>query len=219
MPNSNVRCPSGLDVLIERFDSIFRIDIESSNATNYLEDYPRAPERKRWISESEKCNVVALMRVNHAGEVSAQGLYLGQALFARDHTTFAFMKEAASEERRHLVWCSRRLEELSGSISLFTQFWFFGSFFMGALISLVGDQKNLGFVEETEKQVSRHLEAHLSRTPLDDHRTRQILQQMREDELEHGSRAQSLGALEPPYFVKQMMGAAALVMKEVASKL
>src|SRR5947207_13098219 len=53
-----------------------------------------------------------LMRVNHAGEVCAQALYSGQALFARDPHVRAALKGAAAEERDHLAWCRSRLKDL-----------------------------------------------------------------------------------------------------------
>src|SRR6185436_11169520 len=50
-----------------------------------------------------------LMRVNHTGEVCAQALYSGQALFARDPAVRDALRQAASEERDHLAWCRQRL--------------------------------------------------------------------------------------------------------------
>src|SRR5262245_32728821 len=46
-----------------------------------------------------------LMRVNHTGEICAQALYSGQALFARDERVRAALESAAAEERDHLAWC------------------------------------------------------------------------------------------------------------------
>ena len=45
------------------------------------------------------------MRVNHTGEICAQALYSGQALFARDERVRAALLGAAAEERDHLAWC------------------------------------------------------------------------------------------------------------------
>ena len=97
--------------------------------------------------------------------------------------------------------------------------WFYGSFVIGGLASLTGDRRNLGFVEETEKQVSQHLGGHLSRIPLHDQITRRILEQMRHDEIEHSVLAKRLGSVDPPWLVKRIMGFGALIMKEVAYRL
>ncbi len=58
------------------------------------------------------------MRVNHSGEVAAQGLYRGQALTARLEGTREKMDHAAQEEFDHLSWCNKRLEELNEHPSL-----------------------------------------------------------------------------------------------------
>ncbi|HEX2243586.1 MAG TPA: demethoxyubiquinone hydroxylase family protein, partial [Gammaproteobacteria bacterium] len=44
-----------------------------------------------------------LLRVDHAGEVSAQGLYRGQALMARDSDVRESMRRSAQEENDHLA--------------------------------------------------------------------------------------------------------------------
>jgi hypothetical protein len=66
---------------------------------------------------------IRLMRVNHAGEVSAQALYQGQALVAKTRETRAVLEHAAREERDHLAWCASRLDELGGSTSRLNSRW------------------------------------------------------------------------------------------------
>ena len=96
-------------------------------------------------------------------------------MFSRNQNNFLFLLKAASEERLHLAWCTRRLKELKGTVSLFTPIWFLGSFVIGATVSLSGDPVSLGFVEETERQVAAHLDGHLARIPRDDNLTRSNL--------------------------------------------
>ena len=217
VPLDGFRKVSVLDALVERFDLIFRKE-QNFSVDHTPVGYPAIEIEKDWASESEKRSVIALVRVNHAGEVSAQGLYLGQAMFSRDQNNFQFLRKAASEERLHLAWCAHRLKELKGTASLFTPIWFLGSFVIGAVVSLNGDPVSLGFVEETEKQVAAHLDGHLTRIPHDDKITRSVLQQMREEELVHGGKAGSLGGTTLPPFARKLMKIAALVMKETAQK-
>src|SRR5687767_9989745 len=54
-----------------------------------------------------------LMRINHSGEVCAQALYSGQAMFARDERVRDALRMAAAEERDHLAWCRDRLRQLN----------------------------------------------------------------------------------------------------------
>jgi len=158
----------------------------------------------------------ALMRVNHTGEVCAQALYSGQAIFARDERVRQALRTAAAEERDHLAWCRKRMGELDARPSLLDPFWYAGSFAMGMLSGAAGDRWSLGFLAETEAQVERHLEGHLDRLAPEDQRTRAVLAQMRDDENRHGAAGRALGGAELPYVVKLAMRAASKVMTRTA---
>ncbi len=67
-------------------------------------------------------------------------------------------------------------------------------------------------------QVEGHLESHLALLPANDHASRAIVAQTKDDEARHALDAQKLGALELPTFVKAIMGAAAKVMTTVAHR-
>ncbi|HWH41961.1 MAG TPA: 2-polyprenyl-3-methyl-6-methoxy-1,4-benzoquinone monooxygenase [Usitatibacter sp.] len=158
----------------------------------------------------------ALMRVNHTGEVCAQALYSGQAIFARDERVREALRTAAAEERDHLAWCRKRMGELDARPSVLDPLWYAGSFAMGMLSGAAGDRWSLGFLAETEAQVERHLEGHLDRLAPEDQRTRAVLVQMREDENRHGAAGRALGGAELPYVVKLAMRAASKVMTRTA---
>jgi 3-demethoxyubiquinol 3-hydroxylase len=66
------------------------------------------------LSEADKAESAALMRVNHVGEVCAQALYASQALGTQDPALKAQFEEAAREETDHLAWTEQRLRELGG---------------------------------------------------------------------------------------------------------
>ena len=157
-----------------------------------------------------------LMRVNHSGEICAQALYSGQALFARVEGVRVALQSAAAEERDHLAWCRRRLAELDARPSVLDPFWYAGSFALGVASGLAGDRWSLGFLAETEDQVERHLEGHLSRLPPGDARSRAIVEKMREDEHRHGSTGRALGAADLPLPVRRAMQLAARVMTRTA---
>ena len=153
-----------------------------------------------------------LMRVNHTGEVCAQALYSGQALVARDPSIRRALQLAASEERDHLAWCRDRIGQLGSRASVLDPLWYAGSFAWGVASGLAGDRWSLGFLAETEDQVERHLDGHLERLPGDDHASRAIVRQMREDEARHGATGRALGGRELPGPVKAAMRAAARAM-------
>ncbi|MCK7498109.1 MAG: 2-polyprenyl-3-methyl-6-methoxy-1,4-benzoquinone monooxygenase [Comamonadaceae bacterium] len=146
-----------------------------------------------------------LMRVNHAGEISAQAPYQGQALTARLPTVRARMEQASVEENDHLAWTEERIRALGTHRACWRLFWYAGSFAIGALAGIAGDKWSLGFVVETERQVVRHLDDHLARLPAHDARDRAILEQMRADEAHHATTALGAGAAELPTPVKSLM--------------
>jgi ubiquinone biosynthesis monooxygenase Coq7 len=168
------------------------------------------------LSPDDKRESAALMRVNHAGEVAAQALYHAQALFARDPQVRDFMLQAAREETDHLAWCETRLTELGARPSVLNPLWYAGSFGIGTLAALLGDQASLGFVAETERQVEGHLKSHLERLPAEDSRSRAIVQAMVHDEAGHGRQAESAGAASLPGPVRELMRRTAKVMTHTA---
>jgi len=164
------------------------------------------------LQESERRRSAGLMRVNHSGEVSAQALYQGQALTARLEEVRESMERAALEENDHLAWTEQRLHELSSHKSVLNPIWYAGSFAIGAGAGLLGDKWSLGFVAETEHQVIRHLDKHLSKLPSADERSAAILQQMKIDEAHHATVALQGGGAELPWPVRKLMAAMSKVM-------
>ena len=177
---------------------------------------PAAAPAPPVLDEAARREAASLMRVNHAGEVAAQGLYHGQALTARNPDTRRHLLEAASEEQNHLEWCEARLQELGDGPSKLRPLWYGASFAMGAAAGLFGDRWSLGFVAETERQVSEHLDEHIRKLPPGDAKSREVLQAMRADEQRHGLEAEHRGGAPLPLPVRELMRRVAKVMKEGA---
>ncbi len=171
------------------------------------------------MGENEKKHVSALMRVNHAGEVAAQALYKAQALTAKDDELKKAMQQSADDEIDHLDWCESRIKELDDHTSYLEPVWYAGSFAIGVVAGCFGDKWNLGFLAETEHQVVRHLDKHLQQLPVNDNRSRAILEQMREDELHHAMTAENAGAENLPKGVKRLMSLTSKVMTKTAYKI
>lgn len=173
---------------------------------------PAANAAEAEMSEEARKHAAALMRVNHCGEVCAQALYQGQALFARDAKVRESLQEAADEEIDHLAWTAERIAQLGGRQSFLNPLWFGGAFAIGAAAALVSDKISLGFVAETERQVSAHLQSHLHKLPGEDAKSRRIVEQMDIDEQQHATNAVAMGGAELPPPVKAAMRFAGKVM-------
>ncbi|HSG92225.1 MAG TPA: 2-polyprenyl-3-methyl-6-methoxy-1,4-benzoquinone monooxygenase, partial [Methylotenera sp.] len=163
-------------------------------------------------SEAQRRHNAALMRVNHAGEVSAQALYQGQALTAKLPDVRQAMQQAAAEENDHLIWCQQRLTALNGHRSVLNPIWYTGSFLLGALAGKAGDKWSLGFVAETEKQVEAHLNDHLGQLNTEDAASEAVLRQMQTDEIHHGQQAIQAGGVALPVPVQKLMKVVSKVM-------
>jgi len=170
------------------------------------------------LSESERREAGALMRVNHVGEVCAQALYTAQAAFSRDPALRRQLEAAALEETDHLAWTRQRLDELGAHASVLNPLWYAGAFGLGLVAGRFGDALSLGFVAETERQVEAHLEGHLDRLPAADTASRAVVAQMKIDEARHAAQAREAGAHELPVPVKGLMRMAARVMTTVAHR-
>jgi len=212
--DAKTRHYSPLDHLIMNFDQAIRtlagqpLVTERRNPADDLEENELSPE--------QQAEAVRLMRINHSGEVAAQALYQGQALSARQGAIRARMERAAAEENDHLEWCEQRVKALGGRLSYLNPVWYLGSFAIGAVAGAVGDKWSLGFVAETEKQVTEHLREHLERLPAQDAKSRAVLEQMAIDEAHHGATAKAAGGADLPALIRRLMRLTSRVMTRTA---
>lgn len=223
----------GLDEVVQRFDRLLRAACGVGNrparpvpvvapGTATLAGLcdtraePCAADAGQAMTASERRHAAGLMRVNHAGEVCAQALYIGQSVAARTPDTRALLDRSADEEFDHLVWCRTRLEELGHGPSRLDPIWFMGALTMGTLAGVLGDRVSLGFLQETERQVEAHIDAHLEKLPAQDVRSRAILETMKAEEVHHAETARKAGAMRFPPPVKKAMAGISKVMTRTA---
>ena len=168
------------------------------------------------LTAEEKAHSAALMRVNHVGEVCAQALYQAQKLATKSATLKRGFEDAAREEEDHLAWTTQRLRDLDSRPSLLNPLWYTGSLALGFVAGRFGDRVSLGFMAETERQVEKHLNSHMTSLPANDHASRAIVEQMRVDEAAHAVAAVNAGGIELPFPVRALMRATSKVMTRTA---
>jgi len=212
-PHYTPRHYSLLDQLVDVVDTGLRTVFTTPYSQR---PYPGQPDDETdadaTLTEADKDRAARYMRINHAGEVAAQGLYTGQALTAKLPDVRDKMQEAAEEENDHLNWCATRIKDLGSHTSYLDPIWYMGSVTIGALAGLAGDKWSLGFVAETEKQVVKHLDGHLAALNPEDKNTRAILEQMKIDESKHATTALESGGANLPPPIKGLMKLTAKVM-------
>jgi ubiquinone biosynthesis monooxygenase Coq7 len=205
-----------LDRLLGRADQALRASFGRPHAQR---PNPAAQLDGHLVDDQTRRHVAGLIRVDHAGEVAAQGLYHGQSLTARRPEIREAMDKAAREEGDHLAWCHDRLDELGDRPSVLNPLWYAGAVAIGALAGIAGDRWSLGFMAETERQVEGHLDDHLDRLPSADARSRAILEQMKADEVGHAQAAVAAGGSDLPRPIRGLMKLAARVMTSTAYRL
>jgi len=214
IPRVNNRKLSPLDRLLASANNALRT--VAAPAGHSARENPAANIIDADLDAQQKRHAAGLMRINHAGEVAAQALYQGHAAVARDKNIEAQMQHAADEEFDHLAWCEQRIQELGEDVSKLSPFWYAGAFAIGAASGVLGDKWSLGFIAETERQVCAHLDTHLDNLPAEDAKSRAIVEQMRDEEEEHGENAIDAGAADLPAPVRRLMQMTAKVMTKTA---
>lgn len=205
-----------VDTLIIEADKVLRTLFASQSS---VRPHPDAGIPDAVLSDAERRHVAGLMRVNHSGEVCAQALYQGQALTSRDPAVRDALREAAHEEVEHLAWTEHRLRELGSHTSWMNPLWYVGSLSLGVVAGKLGDRWNLGFLAETERQVTAHLESHLDRLPESDEKSAAIIRQMALDETSHAHTAEALGAAQFPPLVKNLMQQTSRLMTSLSYRI
>ncbi|HEY9094442.1 MAG TPA: 2-polyprenyl-3-methyl-6-methoxy-1,4-benzoquinone monooxygenase [Hydrogenophaga sp.] len=217
---------NALDALLCATDASLRTLFAPPRATR-PHPTPSSHATTRDLSESERRDSGALMRVNHVGEVCAQALYTAQALAARTSGRSAAngealarqLEAAGAEETDHLAWTKQRLDELGSRPSLLNPLWYAGAFGIGLMAGRMGTGTSLGFVVETERQVEAHLAGHLAKLPANDLASQAIVRQMKVDEARHATEATHAGAASLPAPISAAMKLAAKVMTTVAHRI
>lgn len=205
-----------LDEFIGSFDNMLRV---VGGVVMASRPSPGQAAEAGILSDAQRQRSAGLMRINHVGEVCAQALYISQGKFAKSEKVRQQFALAAREEADHLAWTAQRIEELGSRPSLLNPLWYGGAYAMGMLAANLGDARNLGFVVETERQVESHLNSHLDKLPVEDLKSRAIVEQMCADEIAHGNAAQVLGAADMPGPLRQAMKFVAKIMTTTAYRI
>ena len=154
-----LRRKNKLDLVINVFDNFLKTNFgglvgsgRNSPAVDLVASHEKEDINPSWELSGK------LMRINHSGEVAAQGLYQGQLFFETDPSMRDYLEKAAGEEADHLMWTEEYLAAKGTKKSYLNPIWYLGSFGLAVFMQLQGQKKSKSFLAETERQVQRHLE-------------------------------------------------------------
>lgn len=186
-----VKAPSFLDKVLCSVDNFLKTSVGRLDGTG--RENPAGSSLKH--SDSQQANKLKkagnLMRVNHAGEVAAQGLYQGQLFFEHNAAIVDYLRHAAKEEADHLRWTEEYLSFASSRKSYLNPLWYWGGFSLGLYMQQRGSEKSKSFLAETERQVQTHLKKQIDLYSKDNLEARDILNKMYEDEGLHADWAET----------------------------
>ena len=206
-----IKHKSPLDNIIEEIEyAIDCIYNQTNLPSKSIDDKPVLDKQETKISEK-------VMRINHMGEICAQGLYRGQAANTKDPDIKDKLHGICREENEHLKLCNLRLKELNGRQSVLNPLWYLSSYILGSIAGIKDNDWKLGFIEETEKQVKEHLENSILQLPKNDYRSRDFLAQIANDEEKHRKTVKSIGSNEIPDIIRKGMRTSSNIMKKLTS--
>ena len=206
-----IKNKSPLDNIIEEIEyAIDCIYNQSNLPSKSTDDKPLLNKKEAKISEK-------VMRINHMGEICAQGLYRGQAANTKDPDIKDKLHSICREENEHLKLCNLRLKELNGRQSVLNPLWYLSSYILGSIAGIKDNDWKLGFIEETEKQVKEHLENSILQLPKSDYRSRDFLTKIANDEEKHRKTVKDIGSNEIPYIIRKGMQTSSTIMKKLTS--
>ena len=182
-------------------------------------DSPAANIADAELNSEQRQKSLAMMRINHCGEVCAQALYSGQSVFAKDEATAKYMQHCIEEEIDHLIWCRQRILELQGNTSKLDPVFYACSFVMGMITGLLGDKISMSFVAASEDLVAKHLQNHLKRFAKTDKKSIAIVEQMLIDEQKHRDQAVNKGGSDLSNTTKYLMQLTSKIMTTTTAKI
>eukprot|EP00842_Homolaphlyctis_polyrhiza_P004036 jgi/Hompol1/4633/HPOL_003772-RA len=158
------------------------------------------------LTNEQKARICEMLRVNHAGEIGANGIYAGQAaVFARrkDPELTSMIEHMWDQEKTHLKVFDSVLAENRVRPSLLRPFWEAAGFALGAGTALMGKEAAMACTEAVETVIGNHYNdqiRELLQLEQDDDikKLTEVLRQFRDDELEHLDTAVEQNAKDAP---------------------
>lgn len=141
-------------------------------------------KKHRWLS--------AELRSDHAGETGAVAIYTGILAISRNNAVQAFARNHRDTEKRHLALIETILPQSQRSLLL--PLWRMAGFLTGAIPALFGANAVFATIAAVESFVDGHYQQQIERLAAEgfEPEVRAILQDCRDDELQHRDEALEL---------------------------
>ncbi|KAF9433101.1 ubiquinone biosynthesis monooxygenase Coq7 [Entomortierella beljakovae] len=183
---------------------------DSSNPSPISSD-PVPPLR---LSKAQREMLEEMIRVDQAGELGANWIYRGQyAVLGSDKKVGPLLQHMWDQEKHHLKTFDNIISQHRVRPTALRPFWEIAGFALGAGTALMGKEAAMACTEAVETAIGGHYNDQLRELLKIDHpdiaELRKVVQQFRDDELEHLETAIEHDAQKAPHhellsnFIKQ----------------
>ena len=142
--------------------------------------------------------VARMIRVDHAGELGAQAIYVGQMTVLKDQPSAPLLSEMEQQESEHLKTFEKLITKRGVRPSALSPLWRGMGYAIGTGSALVGEQAAMAVTVAIEEVIEEHYQQQLEQLGEDEPELRAIISEFREDELRHRDTALEHGAEEAP---------------------
>ena len=139
-----------------------------------------------------------IIRVDQAGEYGARRIYEGQLAVMREGPAKEKVRHMAAQEARHLEIFDELITSRHARPTLLSPLWHVAGFALGAGTALLGEKAAMACTVAVEEVIDEHYAQQSSALGDDEAPLRQVIDNAREQEVEHRDTALAAGAAETP---------------------
>ncbi|MBO6826566.1 MAG: demethoxyubiquinone hydroxylase family protein [Sneathiella sp.] len=147
---------------------------------------------------SPKEMIERIIRVDHAGEFGAVRIYEGQYAVLKNSEDAGTIQHMKEQEEVHREKFEKLIAERRVRPTLLSPIWHVAGYALGAGTALLGREAAMACTEAVEEVIDEHYLHQLEKLGEDEPELREIIQQFRDEEIEHRDIAREHGAKEAP---------------------
>jgi ubiquinone biosynthesis monooxygenase Coq7 len=144
--------------------------------------------------------IARMIRVDQAGEYGAARIYAGQLAVLGRTKAAPTLRHMAEQERRHLDEFNRLMVERRVRPTFLQPLWHVAGFALGAATAMLGEKAAMACTVAVEETIDEHYRRQAERLGAAEPKLRDMIEEFREDELEHRDTALAHGAQQAPGF-------------------
>ena len=157
----------------------------------------RTPRSGRLPGDLTKEQLVErIIRVDQAGEYGAVRIYEGQLAVLGRTAAGAVIRNMAASERKHLQTFEKLMVTRRVRPTVLQPLWHVAGYVLGMATAALGPKAAMACTEAVEEVIDEHYARQVTELGDDEAELRDICERYRQEEVEHGATAVSLGARE-----------------------